>query len=59
VRNLADGTVEIHAAGSAAAVADFRRRLSDGPPAARVDSITDIPPPPATAGDGADFVILL
>ena len=40
--NLADGRVEVLAAGSAAAVAALHGWLQRGPPAARVDSVTEI-----------------
>ena len=39
VRNLPGGSVECHAAGSAAALAQFEDRLRQGPTLARVDSI--------------------
>ncbi len=39
VRNLADGRVEVVAAGSQAAVADLVRWLWEGPPAARVEAV--------------------
>lgn len=38
-RNLADGSVEVLAAGAADAVARLERWLHDGPPLARVDSV--------------------
>jgi acylphosphatase len=43
VRNREDGTVEVHARGSAEALAELRRRLHDGPPLARVDAVEPIP----------------
>jgi acylphosphatase len=39
VRNLPDGSVEAHASGPAAVLADFEARLWEGPPAARVDRV--------------------
>jgi len=41
-RNLADGSVEVLAAGRAAAVESLRAWLQRGPPAARVDSVADL-----------------
>jgi acylphosphatase len=42
VRNTADGSVEVHARGEAAALDDLRRRLSSGPPGAHVASVEPI-----------------
>jgi acylphosphatase len=39
VKNLADGRVEVVAAGEPAAIAALARWLWDGPPAARVDAV--------------------
>jgi len=39
VKNLADGRVEVVAAGAPAAIAALTRWLWNGPPAARVDSV--------------------
>ena len=39
VKNLADGRVEVVAAGEADAVAELARWLWQGPPAARVDAV--------------------
>ena len=39
VRNLVDGSVEVHVAGPAEAVAALERRLSQGPPGARVTGV--------------------
>ena len=39
VRNLPDGRVEAHAEGDAASLERFERRLRQGPPLARVDSV--------------------
>lgn len=41
VRNRADHTVEVMATGSDAALDEFHAWLSKGPPAARVDRVTD------------------
>ena len=51
VRNLADGRVEIHAAGDSAALATFRAALETGPRGARVTQLTEISAP-ATLPDG-------
>ena len=40
--NLADGSVEVLAAGAPAAVESLRAWLQRGPPAARVDSVVDL-----------------
>ena len=49
VRNLRDGSVEVHVAGTALAVAALERRLADGPGGARVRSVerlvSDLPIP--------------
>lgn len=39
-KNVADGRVEVLAAGSDAALAELERWLHHGPPAARVDAVT-------------------
>lgn len=39
VRNLANGTVEVAAAGSGSALEDLEERLRQGPPAARVAAV--------------------
>jgi acylphosphatase len=39
VRNLKDGSVEVNVAGPADAVATLERRLSQGPPGARVTGV--------------------
>ena len=39
VRNRADGSVEVHVAGDARAVAAFRERLTRGPAGARVQGV--------------------
>ncbi len=44
VRNLPDGSVEVRAAGTVAAVGEFTAALSEGPPHARVHDIEPIPP---------------
>ncbi|MEX2571990.1 MAG: acylphosphatase [Gemmatimonadota bacterium] len=50
VRNRTDGTVEVLAAGPAAAVADLREALRQGPPAALVERISESEAePPDTA----------
>ena len=40
--NLADGSVEVLAVGTAAAVESLRAWLQRGPPAARVDGVLDL-----------------
>lgn len=44
VRNLPDGTVEVHVAGAADAVERLRSWLGEGPRAARVDELSEIDP---------------
>lgn len=39
VRNLADGSVEIHVEGAAEELVAMRSWLAEGPPSARVDSV--------------------
>jgi acylphosphatase len=56
VRNLPDGGVEVHAAGSADVVARLEAALHEGPPGARVDRVSVIPADPSLSR--ADFVIL-
>ncbi len=46
VRNRSDGSVEIEAEGTAAAVAELRRRMEDGPAAARVRTVEARDPGP-------------
>jgi acylphosphatase len=41
VKNCADGTVEAYAVGGAAALAEFKARLAEGPRSARVDQIQE------------------
>jgi acylphosphatase len=54
VRNLADGSVEVVAAGAPDALASLERSLRNGPRAARVSEV-DVAP--ATAPSGAGFEI--
>ncbi|HUF75562.1 MAG TPA: acylphosphatase [Longimicrobiales bacterium] len=56
VRNLPDGTVEVHAAGPADVVARLEAALQEGPPGARVDAVSVIPADPSVSR--ADFVIV-
>lgn len=42
VRNNEDGSVEVAACGAESVLLDLRRRLAEGPPAARVDAVDDI-----------------
>lgn len=53
VRNLADGRVEVLAAGPASALADLERWLGRGPPPARVESVERLPLSPDAAPEGA------
>ncbi len=39
VRNLRDGSVEVHAEGDESALAEFRRYLHQGPPTAHVERV--------------------
>jgi acylphosphatase len=55
VRNLEDGRVEIEMAGESAPLEDFRARLRQGPPGARVTGIEEQDISPVPAWDG--FVI--
>ncbi|HEX6042643.1 acylphosphatase [Longimicrobium sp.] len=43
VRNLADGSVAVHARGSDAQLAELRARLAKGPPGARVTDVESVP----------------
>lgn len=44
VRNTADGSVELEAAGPAEALFEFRNRVERGPPAARVARVVELTP---------------
>jgi acylphosphatase len=55
VRNLSDGSVEIHVSGQSEAVGELHRRLERGPRAARVTSVTEVRP---AIDLPADFVVL-
>ena len=48
VRNLPDGTVELRVRGPAEKLEALRGRLREGPPAARVDGISEEKLPPGT-----------
>jgi acylphosphatase len=54
VRNLADGSVEVVAAGAPDALASLERSLRNGPPAGRV---SEVEVAPATAPSEAGFEI--
>jgi len=54
VRNRADGSVEIEAAGTAAALSTFVDGLNDGPPLARVTAVEVAELDPERAGDLPD-----
>lgn len=51
VRNLPDGSVEVHARGSAEGLAALEEALRNGPPASRVDALTGIAGDPRTPSD--------
>ena len=55
VRNLPDGTVEVHVVGLEAAVVRLERALLEGPPSSRVDRVEGIPPDPSASA--SDFAI--
>lgn len=42
VRNVRDGSVEVHVAGAAEAIAALEQQLSQGPPGARVDRVVRV-----------------
>lgn len=52
VRNLADGSVEVHACGSAEAVERLGALLRAGPPGARVDRVDSVDPDPGMPAAG-------
>ena len=56
VRNDGDGSVEVHARGPEAAVAEMERLLAEGPPHARVAAVDRIPCSLAAGADGFDVV---
>lgn len=43
VRNLADGSVVVHARGTDARLADLRAGLAQGPPGSRVTEVESVP----------------
>lgn len=43
VRNNADGTVELEAAGALASIAELKERVARGPSPSRVDHVYDLP----------------
>jgi acylphosphatase len=51
VRNAEDGSVELEAEGSTESIAEFRKRVEKGPPAARVEHVEDIAITDAQLGD--------
>ena len=55
VRNLADGSVEVHARGPILALEALERALLQGPPASRVAGVERIEADPRTPGD--DFLL--
>ena len=54
-RNLADGSVEVIAAGDADAIDALERWLHVGPPLARVDAVLRLPSPVDITGLDAGF----
>ncbi len=48
VRNLPDGSVEVHARGAGEALAALERALEEGSPASRVEGLVRIPADPRT-----------
>ena len=54
-RNLADGSVEVIAAGGADAINALERWLHVGPPLARVDAVLRLPSPVDITGLDAGF----
>jgi acylphosphatase len=55
VRNLPDGSVEVHAVGREEVVARLERALRDGPPASHVQRIEAVPVDPTASA--SEFVI--
>lgn len=55
VRNAADGSVEVQARGPAEGLAELERRLSEGPPHARVETVE---PLPVALPEGGGFQVL-
>lgn len=51
VRNLADGSVEVHAEGDAEALMRFEMAIRRGPSGSRVDDVLADPEPPSSAFD--------
>lgn len=51
VRNERDGTVRVEAWGEEAVLAEFERRLWEGPPGAQVEAVDVLPPPPGGRPD--------
>lgn len=51
VRNLGDGSVEVHARGPAQALEALERALWEGPPTSRVDEVVPIAADPRTPED--------
>jgi acylphosphatase len=48
VRNLPDGSVEVHARGPWEGLAAFETALREGPPSSRVDALVSVPADPRT-----------
>lgn len=56
VGNTPDGAVELEAEGRTEVIARFRARLEQGPPAARVSAIDELPVGTAELGRGFEIV---
>jgi acylphosphatase len=57
VRNLPDGSVEVHARGSDDGLRALRAELAEGPSGARVDHVESLPFSPDGVHDGAFEVL--
>ena len=55
VRNLPDGRVEVRAAGDAPGIAAMVEDLEQGPLAARVDFVEQLPPEPGLSFEGFEI----
>lgn len=56
IRNCPDGSVEVQLAGAADAVGRLRSLLADGPPAAQVRRVEDLPPTDRHLPDSFEIV---
>lgn len=53
VANRRDGTVEVHAAGTASALDVLETALKEGPPQSNVSAVTSVPPSAGLEGRGS------